>query len=100
MSEPSSNVPGEIADAEVDQDAAAQAEPERVELEVDEEKLEAWDTVKSDYEIDPDGKPVPNSMDPVDFEPVEDDEDDGDDDAGGARDAGTTPGEESGSARD
>ena len=85
MSEPSSNVPGEIADAEVEQTDEQAAEPERVDLHLDEEKLEAWDEVKSDYEIEPDGTPVPNSMDPVDFEPVED-EDDEDDGAGAAGD--------------
>jgi hypothetical protein len=101
MSEPSSSVPGEIADGGVDQDAAAQAEPERVELDVDEEKLEAWDEVKSDYEIEPDGKPVPNSMDPVDLEPVEDNEDDEDaEDAADGGDAGDDRGEGAGAARD
>jgi hypothetical protein len=78
MTEPSSSVPGEIADAEVEQETPEQATPERVELDVDEEKLEAWDEVKADYEVDPGGKPVPNSMDALEFEPV-DDEDDEDD---------------------
>jgi hypothetical protein len=40
-----------------------QGAEEAVELDLDEEKLEAWDAVKSDYEIDPDGVEVPNSMD-------------------------------------
>lgn len=35
---------------------------------------ETWDEVKTDYQIDPDGEPVPNSMDATTFEPVEDDE--------------------------
>jgi hypothetical protein len=62
MSEPSSGVPREIVDAEVEEQPAEEV-PERVELDVDQDKLEAWDDVKNDYEVDPDGKPVPNSMD-------------------------------------
>ncbi|NNM46352.1 hypothetical protein [Knoellia koreensis] len=60
MSEPSSAVPKEIADADVE-DRGDEA-PEKVELDVDEEKLKAWDEVKSDYEVDPGGEPVPNSQ--------------------------------------
>jgi hypothetical protein len=37
--------------------------PESVDLNVDEEKMEAWDEVKSDYEVEPGGKPTPNVMD-------------------------------------
>lgn len=62
MSEPSSGVPGEIADADVEE-PRTDAEPDTVELEVDEEKIEAWDEVKGDYQVDPGGEPVPNSMD-------------------------------------
>jgi hypothetical protein len=62
MSEPSSGVPREIVDAEVDEPAPEET-PERVELDVDQDKLDAWDDVKNDYEVDPDGEPVPNSMD-------------------------------------
>ena len=63
MSEPSSGVPSEIADAEVEQpDAGRVDQPERVELDVDEEKLEAWDKVKGDYQVNPGGEPVPNSQ--------------------------------------
>ena len=61
MSEPSSGVPGEIADADVEQPTTD--EPDTVELEVDEEKVAAWDEVKADYQVEPDGEPVPNSMD-------------------------------------
>lgn len=53
MSEPSSGVPGEIADAEVE--APTSDEPTTVELDLDEEKIEAWDEVKDDYAVDPDG---------------------------------------------
>ena len=66
MSEPSSGVPAEIADAEVEQPSTEQPttdEPDTVELEVDEEKVAAWDEVKADYQVEPDGEPVPNSMD-------------------------------------
>jgi hypothetical protein len=63
MSEPSSGVPSEIADAEVERRDAEQGDqPERVELHVDEEKLEAWDKVKGDYQVNPGGEPVPNSQ--------------------------------------
>lgn len=60
MSEPSSNVPSDIADAEV---AAPQEESPSTDLRLDQDKVEAWDAVKSDYEVEPDGEPVPNSMD-------------------------------------
>ena len=59
MTEPSSGVPSEIADANVDEDEATPADdqqPERVELDIDEEKMEAWDEVKSDYQVDPDNQ--------------------------------------------
>lgn len=62
MTEPSSGVPGEIADAEVDA-PSTEEEPDTVELEVDEEKVEAWNEVKGDYQVEPDGQSVPNSMD-------------------------------------
>ena len=61
MTEPSSGVPGEIADADVD--APTTDEPTTVKLDLDEDKLEAWDKVKGDYQIEPGGEPVPNSMD-------------------------------------
>ncbi len=60
MSEPSSSVPSDIADAEV---TAPQEESTSTDLHLDQDKVEAWDEVKSDYEVDPDGEPVPNSMD-------------------------------------
>ncbi|EBM0725767.1 hypothetical protein XE97_25800, partial [Salmonella enterica subsp. enterica serovar Senftenberg] len=59
MTEPSSGVPSEIADANVDEDEATTADdqqPERVELDIDEKKMEAWDEVKSDYQVDPDNQ--------------------------------------------
>ena len=83
MSEPSSGVPGEIADAEVE--APTTDEPTTVELELDEDKLEAWDDVKADYQVDPGGAPVPNSMDQAAVTPADDNEgaDEGADDATG-----------------
>jgi hypothetical protein len=60
MSEPSSSVPSDIADAEV---AAPQEESTSTDLHLDQDKVEAWDEVKSDYEVEPGGEPVPNSMD-------------------------------------
>ena len=76
MSEPSSGVPGEIADAEVEQPTTEDSAPDRVELDLDEEKVEAWDEVKSDYEVEPGGEPVPNSMDPAAVGPADDHDDD------------------------
>ena len=35
---------------------------------------ETWDEVKADYQVEPDGRPVPNSMAPSEFDPVGDDE--------------------------
>ena len=35
----------------------------RIYLPDDQEKLDAWDDVKSDYQVDPEGEPVPNSTD-------------------------------------
>ncbi len=75
MSEPSSGVPSEIADAEVEQPQEQGNQPERVELDVDEEKLEAWDKVKGDYQVNPGGEPVPNSQEDRVAPGNEDDED-------------------------
>ena len=61
MSEPSSSVPDETANVQVQPERSGQAES--VELDLDREKLDAWDEVKSDYEVEPGGEPVPNSMD-------------------------------------
>ena len=57
MTEPSSGVPSEIADSEVDRAEQAtdgDQQEQRVELDIDEEKMQAWDEVKSDYQVDPD----------------------------------------------
>jgi hypothetical protein len=61
MSEPSSNIPEDIANA--DDDTPAEPEETQVELSVDEDKLGAWNAVKSDYQVEPDSQPVANSMD-------------------------------------
>jgi hypothetical protein len=82
MTEPSSTVPGEIADAEVETDTQGQPESDRVELHLDEDKIEAWDEVKADYEVEPGGVPLPNSMDATEFEPVEDEDDEDDEGSG------------------
>jgi hypothetical protein len=60
MSEPSSNIPEDIANA--DGDTPAEPEETQVELSVDEDKLGAWNAVKSDYQVEPHGQPVANSM--------------------------------------
>ena len=75
MSEPSSGVPGEIADADVETPEAQDDQPEQVTLDVDEDKLEAWDDIKADYQVDPGGQPVPNSTEAPDM--AGDDEGDG-----------------------
>jgi hypothetical protein len=54
MSEPSSSVPGDIADARVEESQSGTEDVEKVELDVDEEKMEAWDDIKADYQVDPD----------------------------------------------
>ena len=74
MSEPSSGVPGEIADAAVE--APTSEEPTTVEIELDEEKVEAWDEVKGDYQVEPDGQPVANSLDGNDRDRDNDDDSD------------------------
>lgn len=51
MSQPSSGAPREIVDAQVEDEP--QEQEERVELDLDEEKLEAWDKVKDDYAVVP-----------------------------------------------
>ena len=53
MSEPSSGVPKEIVDADVEEQETK--EPERVELDVDQDKLDAWGDIKDDYAVDPSG---------------------------------------------
>jgi hypothetical protein len=57
-------VPKEIGNAEVHggADEATEA-PAEVDLDLDEEKVEKWDEVKSDYQVNPDGKPMPNIWD-------------------------------------
>ncbi|GAB3434426.1 hypothetical protein GCM10027517_02460 [Phycicoccus ginsengisoli] len=73
MSEPSSGVPHEVVDSEVG--PSPEPAPESVELDVDEDKLEAWDKVKGDYQVDPGGEPIPNSQD-VRVAPGDEDDDD------------------------
>jgi hypothetical protein len=63
MSEPSSGVPSEIADAEVEETDTGAEEPTEVTLDLDEEKLEAWNEIKSDYQVDPDGGAVDDAVD-------------------------------------
>ena|SRR5690349_463508 len=95
MSEPSSGVPAEIADAQVEAPTdQPDGEPDTLELEVDEEKVAAWDEVKADYQVEPDGAPVPNSMDQAtpttadrDSDPVDSDPADSDSDSADAADS-------------
>lgn len=65
MSEPSTHIPGDVADGEVEETSAAtEAEStEKVELDIDEEKVEAWDKVKADYQVDPDAEDTPAGTD-------------------------------------
>ena len=77
MTEPSSSIPEDIANAGAEADeATSQPESSPVKLNVDEEKLDAWDRIKSDYETEPDGQPVPNSMDQAQSDAAEADEHD------------------------
>jgi hypothetical protein len=73
MSEPSSSVPDEIADAEVEdssseesaaeesegaasstEDSTSEDAPSTVELDIDQDKVDAWDEVKGDYQVEGD----------------------------------------------
>ena len=67
MTEPSSGVPGEIADADVETPEAKDDQPAEVTLDIDEDKVEAWDDIKGDYQVEPDGVPVPNSTEAPDM---------------------------------
>ena len=78
MSESNSSVPDEVA--EVQGSSAPQSEasgpssegsgveerstegaPSRVELDIDQDKLDAWDAVKGDYQVDPNDESVPDT---------------------------------------
>jgi hypothetical protein len=72
MTEQSSGAPNDITTGDEVAPSSEPVAPESVELDIDQEKMEAWDEVKSDYQIEPDDKPVPNSMAPTDYEAVED----------------------------
>jgi hypothetical protein len=83
MSEPSSSVPDEIADAEVEESSTQDSEveepstedaPSTVELDIDQDKVDAWDAVKGDYQVDPDAESAPDTEDEDDA-----DTEDGDD---------------------
>ena len=71
MSEPSTNIPGDVADAQVDATPADGPETaEKLELDLDEDKLEAWNEVKGDYQVDPDADT--GTKDDSDSTPTED----------------------------
>jgi hypothetical protein len=69
MSEPSSSVPDEIADAEVEDSSSAASSAEdatsTVELDIDQDKVDAWDEVKGDYQVDPEAESEATSTDGV-----------------------------------
>jgi hypothetical protein len=73
MSDPNNVVPDDAAT--VDAPGSDAEEPQSVELDVDREKLDAWDEVKSDYQVDPDSKAAPNNMAATQHEAAEDDPD-------------------------
>lgn len=81
MTEPSSNIPEDIANAEVEEDQSAPEQQPALDLNIDQEKREAWDRIKSDYQTEPGGQPVPNSMDQaqLDVAEAEEGDDEGDD---------------------
>jgi hypothetical protein len=83
MTEPSSNIPEDIANAEVEEDQSTPQKQPGVDLNIDQEKREAWDRIKSDYETEPGGQPVPNSMDQAQRDVAEAEEGGGDDDGEG-----------------
>lgn len=90
MTEPSSNIPEDIANAEVEEDQSApeqQQQPD-LDLNIDQEKREAWDRIKSDYETEPGGQPVPNSMDQAQLDAAEAEE--GNDEGEEGNDEGRT----------
>lgn len=84
MTEPSSNVPEDIANPEFEEDQSATDQQPALDLKIDDEKREAWDRIKTDYEAEPHGEPVPNSMDTAqsDVAEAEDDEAQADEDDG------------------
>jgi ethanolamine ammonia-lyase small subunit len=63
MTEPSSGPHAESTSADDDATSSEPTAADSVELDVDEEKVEAWDAVKNDYQVEPEGGPTPNSMD-------------------------------------
>lgn len=63
MTEPSSGPHEERPRAHDEAPSSESPAADSVELDIDKEKLDAWDEVKSDYQVEPDGQPSPNSMD-------------------------------------
>ena len=60
MSEPSSSVPDDIADAQVEE-SATEDTPSTVELDIDQDQVDAWDEIKADYQVDPDAESASSS---------------------------------------
>ena len=76
MTEPSSNIPEVIANAEVEEDQSAPEQQQQPDLDLNIDQGEAWDRIKSDYETEPGGQPVPNSMDQAQLDAAEAEEGD------------------------
>lgn len=76
MTEPNSNIPEDVANAEVEEDRSTPEPQPALDLNIDQEKREAWDRIKSDYETEPGGQPVPNSMDQAQLDAAEAEEGD------------------------
>lgn len=76
MTEPNSNIPEDVANAEVEEDQSAPEPQPALDLNIDQDKREAWDRIKSDYETEPGGQPVPNSMDQAQLDAAEAEEGD------------------------
>lgn len=62
MSEPSTGT-SDIEHEPENADDASTSPESPIDLDIDQDKVDAWNEVKSDYEVDPGGEPVPNSMD-------------------------------------
>jgi hypothetical protein len=75
MTEPSSGPHTDSTSADDDAPSSEPRAADSVELDIDEEKVEAWDAVRSDYQVDPEGGPTPNSMAMTENEPLGDSED-------------------------
>ena len=57
MTEPSNGPHEDRPTADDETPSSEPPAPDSVELDIDQEKLDAWDDVKSEYQVEPDGQP-------------------------------------------